>query len=229
MKKLLFSTLLLSIFLTGCSGTTQTSQSNQGGSGGGSVSVSVQSSSDFKEDEILNSLTTTTYTWHNTYNSYLALIVKNNSSTDCSLEANVLFKNADGATIGASDASRETFEANTETCLIFSNEEPFTDFTYEYSVSKLNYYDCVTSGLQCEVTPASKKAVISVTNNGDKIAEWVTYTALFMQGENVVSSNWGYIMDDDSELKIGKTITEEASCFEDFDSVKVFLSGRAER
>ena len=52
---------------------------------------------------------------------------------------------------------------------------------------------------------------------------------LFFSGDDLVYYDWGYCTDDDSEIKPGKTSYAEARAYEDFDSVLVYLSGRAEK
>ena len=237
MKKVLFFLMLSMLFCLASCGITQKDEvkTNIGSSGSGSVSVSKKESdvSDvFNADEILNNLQTTTYTWNDYYSYSVALVVKNNSSFNCRLSANVLFKNAAGELIGAADDSTDTFEAGQEVCLVFSNEVEFSSFDYEYEVSKLEYYDCVSSSLSCETTVTTNKAIIAITNNGEKTAEHVEYNILFMLGDEVVDYNWGYATDDNSEIKPGKTIIEEVKFYndkKDFDNVKVYYNGKAKK
>lgn len=242
MKKVLIFMLSAALLfsMTAC-GKTQNSDSNSSSSGTGAASGSVNvtmnpigdnSTPTFNDDEVLNNLTTTTYTWNDSYNYYVALVIKNNSALNCNLSANVLFKNANNELIGAADNSIDAFEANSEMCLVFSNEEEFVSFDYEYEASKLDYYDCISSSLSCETSVTPKKCITSITNNGEKTAKYVQYRVLFMQGENVVYSDWGYATDDDSEIKPGKTITKESTFYnskKDFDNVKVYYTGRADK
>jgi hypothetical protein len=98
----------------------------------------------------------------------------------------------------------------------------------EFAASDESYYSPIVSSLVMEVSPAKEKAVISVTNNGDKPAQFVKFTAIFFKGDKPVYIEWGYCVDDDSEIKPGKTQRSEATSFEKFDSVKVYLTGLAE-
>ena len=49
---------------------------------------------------------------------------------------------------------------------------------------------------------------------------------LFFSGDKVVGFDSTYFVDDDSELKPGKTITKELHCYEEYDSVKIYFTGR---
>ncbi|MEG1104036.1 MAG: hypothetical protein RSD78_04240, partial [Oscillospiraceae bacterium] len=88
------------------------------------------------------------------------------------------------------------------------------------------YFECVQSDLSYKVSNAKNKAIISVTNNGNEAAEFVEYNALFFQKGKLIGCDNGYAIDDDGKLQSGKTINSEADCFEEFDDVKVYLTGR---
>jgi hypothetical protein len=121
------------------------------------------------------------------------------------------------------------FSDNTEVALGFSCEDSFSKYEYKLKASEIEYYVAVNQDLTCDVNIATNKAVISATNNGSIAAEFVEYYALFFKGDKLVYTNWGYIDDSDSEIKPGDTVSEEASCYEDFDSVKVYLDGRGSK
>ena len=232
MKKIFICVIALLLF-AGCSQGEKSSTGNTGATGGGSVSVDVKKKLEnkpkFDSKKMLEGLETTAYTWNTKYDNCLALVVKNNSSMDCELNVSVSFKDTDGNLLGVKEDSVNAFGKNGEICFVFDNEEAFASYEYEYSVDELDYYEAVNADLTCEATPAKDKIIVSVTNNGSKIAEWVTATALFMQGDQVVDSSYGYVGDSDSEIKPGNKSTEEIHCFEDFDNVKVYLSGSAEK
>ena len=153
-------------------------------------------------------------------------MVDNTSAFHLNIQATVNFKDADNNLIGTDDAGYSPFESGQSTVFAFSADEEYAAFDYEFSVSEESLYQPVVSDLECKTNIAKDKAVISITNNGEEAAEFVRYTALFFKGDQLVSFDWGYATDNDSEIKPGKTINQEAACYEDFDSVKVYLSGR---
>ena len=233
MKKT-FICLLALMLLSGCSQGEKQQNGTNGATGGGSVSVKVENKekekSAFNSEKVLENILTNAYTWNTDYDNCLALVIKNNSSTDCKLTVDVSFKDAEGNLLGAKDDTVQAFGVGGEICLVFDNEEPFANYEYNYSVQEIgDYYEAVNADLTCEASPAKNKVIVSATNNGSKIAEYVTGTALFMKGEQIIDSSYAYIGDDELEIKPGSKETDEIHCFEDFDSVKVYLSGYASK
>lgn len=232
MRKILTCLIALLLF-AGCSQGEKTSTGSTGATGGGSVSVEVKEKKankpKFDKDKVLEKLETTAYTWNTKYDNCLALVVKNNSSMDCKLNVDVSFKDADGNLLGVKEDTVEAFGKNGEICLVFDNEEKFTSYEYEYSVDEIEYYEAINADLVCEAVPAKDKLIVSATNNGTKTANWVTATALFLQGEQIVGYSWSFVGDDDNEIKPGNKETDEILFFDDFDNVKVFLSGKADK
>ena len=96
-----------------------------------------------------------------------------------------------------------------------------TELTSEESL-----YDSVLENLEVKQNDIEDGAVFQVTNNGEESAEFVEGTALFFKDNKIVGHGWTYFTDDDSELKPGKTISEQMTNYEEFDSIKFFLNGR---
>ena len=126
------------------------------------------------------------------------------------------------------DAEEYAFEKGTKTMVYFSLDEKFVRTEYEIIVSEEDYFECVVSDLSYETVTAKHKEIVSVTNNGSEPAEFVQVYVLFFKGEKVVEIDHAYYTDDDFELKPGKTMTKELECYEDYDSVQIFLMGRRE-
>lgn len=180
----------------------------------------------FNEATVLSQLEVTEYAYSSSWYQYGFLAIKNNSNFDLDLSVSVKFYDASGNLIGANTKSQEAFESGTEILLYFMPDEEFARMEYEFSADKEDWYECVVSDLTYESVSAKNKEIVSVTNNGEKPAEFVEVHALFFKGGKVVGHNSTYFTDDDYELKPGKTITEELSCYEDYDSVKFFFTGR---
>ena len=183
----------------------------------------------FDEDAVLGMLETTEYAYHSDYSSYALLVIKNNSQYDLSLYGEMIFKDSDGALVGTVSSQTYAFEAGQETLMEFYSSDDFASFEYSLSADEETYYAPILSSLEKEVSMTDSKAVLSVTNNADMPAQYVQFYALFFSGDDLVYYDWGYCTDDDSEIKPGKTNYAQARSYEDFDSVLVYLSGRAEK
>ncbi len=194
------------------------------GSGSGTVGKStVEQKKGFDEQQVLNNLVTTTYAWNTSSYYYVALVVKNNSKYDCNVEANMVFKNDAGQTVGADGGYLFAFEAGAESCIVLSNDEPFYSYDYTYSVEEA-ILSPATSDLSCETTTTDKKALVTLTNTSDEAIDSVSHIVLFMNGNEVVYYGNGFT----SNLGPGKSVTEESSYYNrkaTFDSVKVYYSG----
>lgn len=230
MKKTMVLSIILAtvLALSGCASTNERKQSTENVGGSGSVTTPKSSSSSekgFNDEEIKNLLSTTTYTWQDDSYYYAALIIKNASSWDCSLSANITFRDENGQVIGSDDESTYVFEKNTETCFVVKNDAEFASFDYTYDVEKpTSYYKAATTSLACETASTETKALLTFTNNGTEKISDIYYTVLFMQGENVVDSQWGIL----SDLSVNTSKTEEEYFWNskrDFDSIKVYYTG----
>lgn len=179
----------------------------------------------FDEEAVLSKLEVTKYSYSTKYWHYAFLVIKNNSEFDLDISAEMKFYN-DGNLVGASSTSQEAVEAGTETILWTMPDEAFTDIEYTLEAKEESIYECVISDLSYETTSAKKKEIVSVTNNGTEAAEFVEGYALFFEGDTLVDFDDAYFTDDDSEIKPGKTITKELECSKNYDSVKIYFTGR---
>ena len=169
----------------------------------------------FDEEAVLSKLEVTKYFYSTKYWHYAFLVIKNDSEFD-----------NDGNLVGASSRSQEAVEAGMETILWTMPDEAFTDIEYTLEATEESIYECVISDLSYETTSAKKKEIVSVTNNGTEAAEFVEGYALFFEGDTLVDFDDAYFTDDDSEIKPGKTITKELECSKNYDSVKIYFTGR---
>ena len=180
----------------------------------------------FNADEVLPLLNVTEYSYSSNYWHYAFLVIENTSDFNIEVSADVKFYNESNELIGAKSAEESAFEKGTKIVLYFMPDEKFAKMEYELTVSEEDYYDCVVSELSYETVPAKDKEIVSVTNNGSEAAEFVQGSALFFKGDKVVGFEQTYFVDDDSELKPGKTVTKEMDCYEEYDSVQFFFTGR---
>lgn len=192
--------------------------SDNGGNSGSGV---------FNAQNIVDTLGIDSYTCFNDYSNTLVMVLKNNSEYKCKLSLSVDFYDENDNIVDTKDSYVEVSCPGTENAMYFYTDDKFATYKYEIKASEYesDYYYGVNDQLSCEVSTATDKAIISATNNGEKTAEYVEYTALFFKNDKLVYVGWGFIGDDDSEIKPGRTEKISTSCYEDFDSVKVYLDG----
>lgn len=169
------------------------------------------------------------YKWDDDFYHYVALVVKNTSSQTVELNATMKMLDSNGKTIGAKNRSEYAFGKNTEMLLLFSNETAFSSYSYTLKAEKDKYYSCPTSNLSVSTNTTDEKAILEITNNGNVSAKFVEYYVLFFNNGGVVGYDWGYCVDSDSEIKPGNTEISEASCYEEFDNIKVYITSRADK
>ncbi len=183
----------------------------------------------FSEGDVLSKLEVVNeYKYSDAYGfSHAAFVVmRNTSKYTVQLEAKTKFYDKAGELIGYASASERAVGPNEEVCFRFSNGEDFDHYEITWSASEEKYFRSVCSNISLEVSKAKNKAIIEAKNNGDVSAQFVEYYALFLSGGEVVGYGWGYLTDNDSEIKPGKTEMREATCYASFDTVKVYITGR---
>lgn len=179
----------------------------------------------FDAETVVSQLEVQEYTYRTKFSEYLFLAVRNNSEYNIEMSVSVKFYNGENL-IGAKTTSQEAFEHGTEIVLYFMPDEEYTSVEYDFSVSEETWYECVVSELSYETTSAKNKEIVSVTNNGEYAAEFVECHALFFKDGNVVNHYRTFFTDDEHELKPGKTIARELDCYEEYDEVKFYFTGR---
>lgn len=191
------------------------------------TSVEKASTAVFDEETVIAQLEVTSYQYVSSIKTpWLFIVIKNNSDFDLDISIDLKTYDTQGNINGAKSKSQEAFENNTETIIAFMLDEKPASFDYEISAEEEDWYECVVSDLSFETISAKDKEIVSVTNNADKAAEFVECTILFFMGDEVVDYERTYVVDDDSEIKPGKTITKELKSYEDYDSFKIYFAGR---
>lgn len=157
------------------------------------------------------------------------LVVTNNSNATVAIGANGIAKDASGNMIGADDLEIDVLGPGEQSIdyFYFDHVSGVASVDYDINYSTSSYYEPVLSDLDLQYTINNQNVVVSVTNNGDKTAKYVKAYALFFDASgNLVDGDYGYVTDNDSEIKPGKTIVEQIDTNTGFDTVKVFLTGR---
>lgn len=225
--------LVLAVSVCGCSSNGSTTSGSVKSQEPGKNGASDQKDSDAPaekgpgpEESIADKLDVTGYSYKSDFSNYFFMVVKNNSELNAEISVEVNFYDDSGKIVGAKSGSQEALESGHETLLYFMPDEDYATVEYEITAKEETFYECVQSDLTYEATEAKDKIIVSVTNNGEKPAEFAQVSVLFFNGEDVVGFDQNYVTDDDSELKPGKTINKELDCYKPFDSYLVFLSGR---
>nr|DAL30241.1 MAG TPA_asm: hypothetical protein [Caudoviricetes sp.] len=189
----------------------------------------VDNTVDGNEPEYLSQLEVKEYSYINSIGDALYfLIIKNNSNDTLKISSNSTVYNEEGTMIGATQGSVDAVEAGFEVCLTnyFSDVEGAKDFKYSLDVEKEDYYKPVLSNLDVEYQNTDKKVIVTCSNTGPEAVRFVEATALFFKDGELVGSDSTYFTDDNSELKPGANLIKELSCYESFDDVKVYFTGR---
>ena len=181
----------------------------------------------FDSDAVVSQLKVTEYSHKSDWSHYHFFEIENGSEFDLEISIAVKFYNGVGELVGAQSDDERAFEHGQKILFYFMPDEEYTKTEYEITVAEETFYSCVVSNLSYESVPAKEKEIVSVTNNGEEAAEFVECSALFFKNGEVVDFDWTYFVDDNDELKPGKTISKEIDCYEEYDSVKFFFTGRS--
>ena len=170
------------------------------------------------------------YKYETRWAHYYIFVLKNTSGYDAEIDCNVVFYDEDGNMVGVANSSNYACESGYETCWVFKNDIEFDYATVEVNMSKDKYYAAGQSSIELTTNIVGDKAIITAKNVGDKAVEFVEYYVLFLdENGNVVSHSWGYLTDNDSEIKPGAQEMREETSYEDFSDVVVYALGRIDK
>lgn len=163
------------------------------------------------------------------YFHYAVVIFKNNTGKTLDINTDISFKDASGKLVGAGSGSADAVPSGTETVVIVSNDTAFETYDGDLEVVETKYYQPVVQNLSYETSKVDNKVVVTVANNGDIPAEFVQAHGLFFSAGKLIYVDEDYTIDSDSELKPGRSKSGELKCYDPFDDVKIYLSGRAHK
>ena len=123
---------------------------------------------------------------------------------DISVDA--VARNAEGRLVGAGQDNIPAISAGASVVFTFLFDEEPVEVSYEFSIKEEKWFVPILQDLSYTSDPGKEKEILSVTNNGEKVAELVQGTVLFFVGDEVVGESTAYFFDDDYELKPGKTL-----------------------
>lgn len=152
--------------------------------------------------------------------------VKNNSDYDLNLVMKLTTYDKNGSILNAKTGYRAAFEQDTVTLIPFLLDEMPEAYEYELVLEEEVTFNCVISDLEVEYHSSGGQEIVSITNTGRHNAMYVDAMVLFMKDGEVVYYRSQYFADDDLELKAHETITQEFKCYQEYDEIKVYLTGR---
>jgi len=180
----------------------------------------------FNADEIAQALVIHEHHYSSSLSPWVFLIINNTSEFALDISGALETFDTNGKILSHNDSSVEAVAPGTETILTFLLDEKYASTKYEISVSETEYYGPVVQNLTYTSSPAKNKEIVTVTNNGGIAAQFVEGTALFIKNDVIVDYNTAYFTDDDYEIKPGKSITKEVSCYEAYDTMIIVFTGR---
>lgn len=172
------------------------------------------------------------YYYNTSLDYYYIFILRNTSGYTAEIRANIIFYDAEDNIVGVGNGSENACESGYETYWSFSNDDiPFDHVSVEITMAPEEYYaDGGQSNIESSVSIVSNKAIITAKNTGNVPVKFLKYNLLYLdEAGQIVSTKWGYLTDDDSELKPGATEMRDDACYDDFSDAKVYLLGRAEK
>ena len=243
MKRKICLLLLVILLLSACGSKTTNANQNSTGKAENNYTVIDNRGKDSKTDaEITDNRSQNTHFTDDDFetNGYLYensigdslyfLTIKNNSSASARISGNAIARDAEGNAVSTDDMSIDVIGPGEETIGYFYFDSVTNIETVEYNLSYANpsYYS-VLSNLKVKQTINDSNITLEVTNNGTISAQFVEAYAIFFDKEdNAISYSNTYILDNDSEIKPGVTLSAQLDYSNDFDHVIVFLAGRSD-
>ena len=158
------------------------------------------------------------------------LIVTNNSDKAISFKADGTAVNKKGENADTSAMTIDVIGSH-ETSIgsfYFGDAKDVEKVKYDYSCKEETTYKPVISNLSVEQNKNDKNVTLVVTNKADIPAQFVQAYAIFFDKNNkIINCQSKFITDADSEIKPGATASAQIDCYEKFDHVEIYYTGRS--
>ena len=176
------------------------------------------------EIEILKEYTYSDGFWY----TYHFVVVKNISNVPLSIDTSTLAYADDGSLISVGNGSVIIIEPNCATIYYEAFETTKNIARYETTreIEQETYYKYGTKNLSYTQTKIENGEIIQVTNNGTEPIEFVEGYLLYFKNGKIVGWSSNFFTDNDYEIKPGKTISQQYSIYEDYDTTELYLTGR---
>ncbi len=158
------------------------------------------------------------------------LIITSHAQAPVKISGNATAKDARGNAIGAASTSVDVLGPNETSIAYFYFDDVSGIDTVDYQLSYDTdvYYYPVIGNIDIQQTLNDKNVTVTLTNNGDRAAQFVEAYALFFDSNHeIIHTDSNYVVDSDSEIKSGATLSSQLNIYDgDYDHVEVYLTGR---
>lgn len=179
---------------------------------------------EIKEIEIVKEYTYKSGFWY----TYHFVVVKNVGNVSLELKTDTLAYGKDGSIVSVDSGKVDIVDPGCTTIYVeaFETQDEIAKYETTTEVDRPFFYKHGTADLSYEISDIKNGKIIQVTNNGTEPIEFVKGYLLYFNNGDIVGWEDKYFTDDDHEIKPGKTITNQYTTYDDFDSVEFYLTGR---
>lgn len=227
-SKVLFAGVVLSLALTACGSSTSTT------SGSTDVPPEVvteaDTSSETEAPALAQQMKVDDYTCviDDSFRYYV-MFITNNSDKVVNVEANIVAKDEASSDAGAYTEGVGAVAPGQTSCIWTTFDEYDTIKSFDYALTVEETGDkSIYNDVAIEYTTTDTKVVATATNSGTDTANFVWFDVVYLKDGEMVGFSEISLMDSDSQLAAGQSITGEGECYSEtgFDSVVVALNGR---
>lgn len=181
-----------------------------------------------QHENYLEQLDITEYSYVNSINDTVyCMVIKNNSAQTLAYNVNITASDNEGNLVGAKSIDEYAAESGQEVVLYTSFDgDKAKEFSYDLTADIDQYNLPVVSQIETKVTKLDKKVIVSCKNTSSENAKFVRATAMFFKEGKLKYINEVYCIDNKQVLGAGKTISNEINAFQEFDDVKVYITGK---
>jgi len=168
------------------------------------------------------------YSYECSYATFHIFVIKNTSNETITVASNSTAFDSNGVAIGADGATLDVLGAGCTSMMYEYHKGVSGVASYETTItaSEEELFDSVIQDIQIEKSTQPGKVIVTLTNTGTQDAEFVEAHAIFLKNGKAVHHDSSYVVDSDSCIKSGATLSEQIDCREDFDEVEVYVTGR---
>ena len=179
---------------------------------------------EIEEIEIVKEYTYSDGFWY----TYHFVIVKNVGNVPLELKTDTLAYGKDGSIVSVDSGKVDIVDPGCTTIYVeaFETQDEIAKYETTTELDRPFFYKHGTADLSYTINDIKNGKIIQVTNNGTEPIEFVKGYLLYFNNGDIVGWEDKYFTDDDHEIKPGKTITNQYTTYDDFDSVEFYLTGR---
>ena len=155
------------------------------------------------------------------------LVVKNNSEKTIRIHSSAIAYNEKGEEIGTAEGVAYALPSGYESVIYheFESTENAKKITYDLEVVEETFYQPAIQNVKLSSKKLDKKVIVKCKNTGEDEIERLTAWIFYFKGKKLVESDSGYFMNSKSIIAPGKEMTKQYIPLEEFDDVKVYLTG----